>query len=195
MKSFDILDQQFKDIIKEISIDVLVRDAKDFKKSYKKRKVDYLNDIFSTSYKTMNSFKGVYVFVVDKTDNILINDDFFKDTYIYRKIDEDKQKYEYIRTISSTFKFNPKRKPGDGEVILEHEKVLYCGRSDDIFSRIKEHLTSKTYSGTMSMKLGFESRKNIREYLKCYILLLDEIERRKIEKYIHKTYDSYFGEK
>lgn len=191
MEKFDPKDIKLSSSIKEIQIETVIADVEYFVDNFKQSKVEYLNDIFSTEYKNLKCFKGVYVFVVDKEDgNLILDDNFFKETYLYKKNSDDQ--CEFVRTVSSSFKSDPPRKPGDGVVELVHGNVFYCGRSDDIFSRTKEHLSSNTYTGNMSLKLGFDSRKWVREYLKCYIILLDDDKRAEIEDYIHNTYGSYF---
>jgi hypothetical protein len=193
MKSFDVNDVKFKNNpFIEVPIDILMSSDKVFKDKYAKPKVEYLNEIFSRKYSALSSFKGVYVFVVNKENNLILEDNFFKETYIYREVKQDE--YECVGSISSKLKCNPDRRPGDAEVTLEDKKVFYCGRSDDLFSRTKEHLTNDTYSGTMSLKLGFGSRKWVRKHLKCFIVLLNISKRKQLEKYIHNTYGTYFGE-
>ena len=193
MTIFNINDPKFTDYaIKEVPIDVLVTEAKHFNQAYGKEKVKYLNELFLINHPNLKSFKGVYIFVINSENDVVLTDDFFDDTYVYKKINE--CKYNYIGTIASSFRSNPKRKPGDGEVTLENKMVFYCGRSDDIFSRTREHLISNNYSGTMSLKLGFEKRKWILDYLKCYVILIDENKRADIEKYIRDKYNSYFGD-
>lgn len=193
MDKFDPNDAKFSSSIKEIQIETVIADVENSVERYKQSKVEYLNNIFSTSYNYLKCFKGVYVFVVDKDDgNLFLDENFFKETYLYKKnIDN---QFEYVRTVSSSFKSDPPRKPGDGVVELVHGNVFYCGRSDNIFSRTKEHLSSNTYTGNMSLKLGFDSRKWVREYLKCYIILIDDEDNRaEIEDYIQNSYGSYFG--
>jgi hypothetical protein len=193
MIRFDINDEKFKNIDKkEVSIDAILTDAKDFVKKFGMEKLKYFNKLFSKKYTNMKSFKGVYIFVVNKKNKLVLDDDFFKDTYIYRKMADDK--CQYIRTISSSYRLNKFRQPGDAAVTLDHERVFYCGRSDTIIYRTNEHLSSDNYSGTMSLKLGFESRKWVREFLKCYFLLIDDVSRADVEKDIKNIYGAYFGD-
>jgi len=192
MKNFNENDENFSFYIKEISIKAIITEAKDFKKSFKKAKLAYFNSLFTMKNSKLKDFKGVYVFVVKDKKGIVIKDDFFKETDIYIKINENE--YKYVKSISSLLQSSKGLSTSHEEVKLCYGNVFYCGISGDIFSRTREHLTNKSYSGNMSLKLGFPSRNYVVNKLKCYIIISDDDSRPTIEKYIHSEYGSYFGD-
>ena len=152
-------------------------------------KLDYMNEIFEVENEKLEDFKGVYVFVLNKEFNL--KDDFFKEVYLYKKTDENnKVTFEKVYCIASDY--NDDKIPNK----LKKNKVFYCGQSQEIFSRIYEHLTNGNYSGDKSLKLGFKSRASIKNKLTCYIHLEnDETKRSQIEQAIHNQYGYYFGKK
>lgn len=176
----------------EIDIKSLKLPSKNFNID-NKNKLDYMKTIFGlendNKYDELSAFKGVYVFVLNKDLNL--TDDFFDDVYLYKKTDENnKVTFEKVYCIASDYKGDERPKN------LKMNKVFYCGTSGNIFSRIYEHLTNSSYSGNKSLKLGFDSRKSIRDNLTCYVHLEnDETKRSQIEQAIHNQYGYYFGKK
>lgn len=173
---------------KQIEITYLEKKHKDFVKE-KTTKLEYMNKILNTKKKKLKQFKGVYVFVLTK--DFELTDDFFDDVYLYKK---DKKagegNFEKVYCIASDYNRDKTSNK------LVNNKVFYCGQSKEIFSRIYEHLTNSNYSGDKSLKLGFNSRAEIKKNLTCYIHLNNnKTKRSQIEKAIHDEYGYYFGDK
>lgn len=73
--------------------------------------------------------------------------------------------------------------------------IFYVGSARQIVSRLKEHWNNEKINGCCSLKLGFQTRKWIRDFFKVYVIY-DEGEtkdNKTLEKEIRQEYGSSFG--
>ena len=66
-------------------------------------------------------------------------------------------------------------------------------KQKDLIDRVRTHLTNDKVNGNKSLKLGFETRKAIVEYLDCYLCFISPKNASIVERYIHNNYKTYFG--
>lgn len=167
---------------KEIKIDKLFKILVNTTTTIEKLKK--LNELLNENFQKLDDFKGVYIFCL--TDNFVIPDNFFDDTRLYKK-----DKDDYVLDIASNF-----NEVFESEKCLKKNHLLYVGmKKENIFSRIKEHLTNNKINGCRSLKLGFDTRKDILKKIICYIVLeCDEGKISKIESDIASHFGTYFGD-
>ncbi|MBR2302311.1 MAG: hypothetical protein IKA42_00740, partial [Clostridia bacterium] len=74
--------------------------------------------------------------------------------------------------------------------------VFYVGSAGQICSRLKEHWNNNKINNCVSLKLGFNSRKYVKKYLKVYVILSTEnnnMNYKQVEKDIRNEYGAAFG--
>lgn len=134
--------------------------------------------------KVFNS-KGVYIFVL-KSSLINFNINYFSSeiTGVFFK-----QKCPYTKEIGvPPFVEKPQK-----------DCIFYVGSAGQIVSRLKEHWNNEKINGCSSLKLGFKSRKWIRDFLKVYIITSCcnknlPFDHKQLEKDIRNIYGAAFGE-
>lgn len=124
---------------------------------------------------------GVYVFVLNKDINNFDIDFFNREvTGIFLK-----KGCPYMK-ICNVPQYNNK------QLCVDH--VFYVGKAGQVESRIKEHWLCDKLTSCTSLKLGFDSRKWIKEFLKLYLIQTsDDKEAKELEKAIREKYGSVFG--
>ena len=128
---------------------------------------------------------GVYIFVLNNDyDDFQLSDFQSEVTGIFFK-----GGCPYTKTFG-TPQFNNEK--------LRKDCIFYVGTAGNILSRIKEHWKSSEINGCVSLKLGFETRSKIKDFLDLYLILDSVISsqnsRQSVEKDIRKNYGSVFGE-
>lgn len=83
---------------------------------------------------------------------------------------------------------------------LGKDYLFYVGnKKKDVLGRIKEHWNKDKITNTVSLKLGFKSRKFIKKSLDVYVILesdndsINSFDGGNIEKKIRDRYGTYFG--
>lgn len=138
--------------------------------------------------------KGVYFFTT--ISDISLDKSFFECTKLYNISRKNNRiKISYAFSVSSKYLSN-KDKNNIYPIKLEKNRILYVGQAENLYGRIKEHLTNNKFSGCKSMKLGFEERKVLVDNINCYVIIIpDESKRSYFEREIRKNFVIYFGER
>ena len=140
--------------------------------------------VTTTSNSIINNIKGVYIFVLDRSISNF-------------------SKNHFDREVTGVFfKRNcPYTKEVGVPPFIEAPKpncIFYVGRAGQIVSRLKEHWNNDKINGCTSLKLGFTTRKWIKEFLKVYVItsICDSMyafDYKQLEKDIRAEYGSAFG--
>ncbi|MBR4490574.1 hypothetical protein IKP13_08080 [bacterium] len=168
------------------TIDKLSMDSSSFQKQYQTDKLTWFSDRVGCSPNNGSDYSGVYVFVLK--DDFKFSKSLMNETQVYQK-----KLFWYIKTDYNVA--SPKTNYFPSNETLIKGKVLYSGKSEKLLDRLHEHLTSKSFSGTRSLKLGFPKRSRIKKSLDCYVMLLNPGDNRKYEKALHDRFKRYFGDK
>ena len=129
---------------------------------------------------TQNNEAGVYIFVLNKDyDNFKLIDFNSEVTGKFIKGDI---------TIGVP-PFNNEK--------LQKDCIFYVGTAGNILSRVKEHWKSSEINGCVSLKLGFDCRSIVKDYLDIYLIFEKDISspitRQNLEKSIRNKFGSAFG--
>jgi hypothetical protein len=126
---------------------------------------------------------GVYIFVVNR--NVPnFNDSFFnKDVtgYFWRQ-----------RTLFSIVVGVPHFKE-----YPQKDCIFYVGSAGQITSRLKEHWNNAKINGCTSLKLGFDSRKWIKNFLRVFVIpesINENLKHKELEKDIRSQYGTAYGD-
>lgn len=80
------------------------------------------------------------------------------------------------------------------EFTLQKHKMLYVGSAKNLKNRIREHWKSNKINRTSSLKLGFNTRKQIKDCIDIYVKEIAEYAKcKKKEKALRNDYGTYFG--
>lgn len=133
---------------------------------------------------------GVYVFVLEK-DFEYKRKMFEKEvTGKYKVYDENIKKYiNIVHSCATAPNFPDKTK------ILKANHIVYIGSAQDLHGRVNEHLTSNKINNTVSLKLGFVTRKEMKDCIVIYVKLCKKEDYKREEARLQGKYNYYFGRK
>lgn len=136
---------------------------------------------------------GVYVFVLNKDLDLDYCRFMSEVTGVYFK-----NNCPYT-VISSVPKINLDFLEEDEErtkhYTLKANRILYVGRAKNLKNRIEEHLNNDNINKTSSLKLGFNSRKDIKDAIDLWVIKEDNNKGRgRLESKIRNEYGCYFGQ-
>ena len=157
------------------------------KTGYPAKKVDSLFPLkgcnISSCNAKLDNEEGVYLFVFNKDYKLNYCRFFSEVTGCYLK----KQKPYLVQTSVPEFNYYCN---DENEYLLKSNHLAYIGSSDKVRDRIWEHLHTDKITGTRSLRLGFETRKDIKECLDLYVILTTD---KNIEYTLREHYKCYFG--
>ena len=171
MEKFIITDGQIK--IDEISYEVKTIDTST---------LVLKNDIKTTEQKPVKNEKGVYIFVLKKdipSFNIKCFDKELTGIFFENNC-------PYAKTIGVPPYIDK----------IKKDCIFYIGSAGKIVSRLKEHWNNSKINGCTSLKLGFSSRKWIRQFLTVYIIASsynNNLDHKQLESTIRKKFGASFG--
>lgn len=148
---------------------------------------------FKEGLQSLEIKSGVYVFVLNKDFDLDYSRFMSEVTGVYFK-----NNCPYT-VISSVPKINLDFLEEDEErtkhYTLKAKHILYVGKATDLKGRIGEHLNNDNINKNSSLKLGFDSRKDIKDSIDLWVIEENDDEKSGLlESEIRKEYGCYFGQ-
>lgn len=165
------------------------KELKEFKPElYDLQQIDFKEGLDSLKIKS-----GVYVFVLNKDFDLDYCRFMSEVTGVYFKNNCPYTVISSVPEINLDFVEEDEKKTQ--KYTLKANCILYVGRAKNLKNRVEEHLNNDNINKTSSLKLGFNSRKDIKDSIDLLVIKEDNNkERGRLESEIRKQYGCYFGQ-
>ena len=148
---------------------------------------------FKEGLKSLKDKSGVYVFVLNKKFDLDYCRFMSEVTGVYLKNNCPYTVISSVPEINIDFVEEDEKKTQ--KYTLKVNCIFYVGKAADLKGRIGEHLNSCKINKTSSLKLGFDSRKDIKDAIELWVIEENDEEKRgKLESAIRERYGCYFGQ-